>query len=93
MSIYFIPKTTVGEIERMMNSFWWVHSRQDTKGINWMLRGRLSINKKNGGLGFKNLRAFNHAMPGKQAWKFMMEPNNIIIRLFKAKYFPNCDFL
>lgn len=70
MSIYSIPKTIIGAIEKIMNSFWSGHNRQDTKGIN-MSWERLSINKKNRGLGFKNLRAFNLAMLGKQAWKFM----------------------
>jgi hypothetical protein len=23
MSVYFLPETTIKEIERMMNSFWW----------------------------------------------------------------------
>jgi len=54
---------------------------------------RLSIHKKEGGLGFKNLRAFNEAMLGKQTWKFMTEPHNIATRLFKMKYFNKCDFL
>lgn len=78
---------------RMMNSFWWGHNRQNVKGINWMSWERLSINKMNGGLGFKNLRAFNNAMLGKRAWKFMTDPNIIVTRLFKAKYFSKCDFL
>jgi hypothetical protein len=58
-----------------------------------MSRERLSIHKKEAGLGFKNLHAFNDAMLGKQAWKFMTESYNIVIRLFKEKYFNKCDFL
>jgi len=77
----------------MLNSFWWGHNRQNAKGINWMSWKRLSIPKKDGGLGFKNLRAFNNAMLGKQAWKFMTEPDNMVTRLFKARYFPKCDFM
>lgn len=50
------------------------------------------MHKNNGGIEFKNLRAFNYAMLGKQAWKFMTTSGNLITRLFKAKYFPNCDF-
>lgn len=93
MSIFAIPKSIIVDIEKMLNSFWWGHNKRNTKGINWMSWERLSIHKKEGGLGFKNLRAFNEGMLGKQAWKFMTEPHNIVTRLFKAKYFNKCDFL
>jgi hypothetical protein len=54
---------------------------------------RLSIHKKEGVLGFRNLCDFNEAMLENQAWKFLTEPHNIVTRLFKAKYFNKCDFL
>jgi len=49
MGIYSIPNSIIVDIEKMMNSFWWGHNRQDVKGINWMSWERLSINKKDGG--------------------------------------------
>ncbi|CAN1800986.1 Putative ribonuclease H protein At1g65750 [Linum perenne] len=30
---------------------------------------------------------------GKQGWKFLTEPNALVTRIFKAKYFPRRDFL
>lgn len=39
------------------------------------------------------LHAFNLAMPGKNDWKFISDPDAIVSRIFKAKYFPNEDFL
>lgn len=49
--------------------------------------------KTDGGMGFKNRSAFNYAMLSKQAWSFMTKPHNLVTRLYKAKYFPKCDFL
>lgn len=46
-----------------------------------------------GGLRFRNLHAFNLAMLGKQAWKFIMHQDALVTRVFKAKYFPQGDFL
>jgi hypothetical protein len=59
-----------------MNSFWWGHGRSSNRGINWLSWEKLSIHKTQGGLGFKDLSAFNLAMLGKQGWKFMSEPNS-----------------
>ncbi|XP_019176914.1 PREDICTED: uncharacterized protein LOC109172221 [Ipomoea nil] len=47
-------------IERVMNRYWW-GSRND-RGIHWKECDRLCIPKKYGGLGFKDVRAFNLAM-------------------------------
>jgi hypothetical protein len=54
---------------------------------------RLSVHKQAGGMGFKSLKAFNHAMLGKQAWNFLTKPDALVTKLFKAKYFPRSDFL
>jgi hypothetical protein len=32
-------------------------------------------------------------MLGKHAWKMFTDPRALITRLFKAKHFPNCDFI
>jgi hypothetical protein len=33
------------------------------------------------------------AMLGKQGWKFQTDTNSLVTRLFKARYFPNGDFM
>jgi len=55
--------------------------------------GELSAPKIHGGMGFKDLSAFNLAMLGKQGWKFITEPDSLVARIFKACYFPNGTFL
>ncbi|GAU44570.1 hypothetical protein TSUD_139430 [Trifolium subterraneum] len=77
----------------MMNSFWWGHNKEQSKRIHWLSWDRRSMPKNVGGLGFKSISAFNYAMPGKQAWKFMTNPDSLITRLFKTRYFSRSDFL
>ncbi|WJX25326.1 hypothetical protein P8452_14380 [Trifolium repens] len=77
----------------MMNSFWWGHSGAQNKGIHWLYWDKLSVHKNEGGMGFKNLTAFNLAMLSKQGWKFMTNHNSLVSRLFKARYFPHGSFL
>lgn len=51
------------------------------------------MHKTHRGMGFKDLTIFNLAMIGKQGWKFMPEPNSLVSRIFKARYFPNSNHL
>ncbi|XP_058727146.1 uncharacterized mitochondrial protein AtMg00310-like [Vicia villosa] len=88
-----LPSSLVVEIEKMMNSFLWGHKRDGTKGIHWLSWDRLSMPKCDGGMGFKSINAFNLPMSSKQAWRFMTNPDSLVSRLYKARYFPNCDFL
>lgn len=93
MSMYLIPPSLGDEIQRMMNSFFWGSSQRNNRGINWLDWDKLTIPKKFGGMGFRNIYAFNLAMLAKQAWKFIDCPDALVSRIFKARYYPNCDFL
>lgn len=44
-------------------------------------------------MGFIYLHGFNLSMLGKQGWKFISNQDAIVTKVFRAKYFPNVDFL
>ncbi|MCI00237.1 RNA-directed DNA polymerase (Reverse transcriptase) [Trifolium medium] len=92
MSVYLIPETTIKEIERMLNSFWW-GGGTNSGGIKWLAWDRMSYPKEYGGLGFRNLHLFNMAMLAKQGWNFIAKPNTLVAKVYKARYFPNSSFL
>jgi hypothetical protein len=92
MSIFLLPGTLLNEIEKMLNSFWWGHKPANSRGMHWLSWERLSVPKVFGGMGFKSLKAFNQAVIGKQAWKLITNPDTLITRLLKAKYFLHSDY-
>ena len=49
--------------------------------------------KREAGMGFRDLQAFNLAMLANQGWWMLEEPSSLMAHLYKEKYFPNCDFL
>jgi len=51
------------------------------------------VNSKGGGLGFQDLTLFNKALLAKQGWRLMKNPDSLIGRILKAKYYPNSSFL
>ncbi|VFQ74389.1 unnamed protein product [Cuscuta campestris] len=76
-----------------MNSFWWSAKGSNASSIKWMSWKRLSIPKKFGGMGFKEIRNFNVAMLGKKGWRFLTKHVALVSRVFKARYFPKSSFL
>ncbi|XP_019162163.1 PREDICTED: uncharacterized protein LOC109158690 [Ipomoea nil] len=43
-------------------------------------------------MGFRRLRDMNLSLLGKQAWRLLTQPNSLMSRIYKARYFPNSTF-
>jgi hypothetical protein len=54
---------------------------------------RMCIPKKDRGICFHNLHAFNLAMLAKQIWRVLCNPNSLCAQVFRAKYYPNGNLL
>lgn len=87
MSCFLLPKSLCAELERMMNSFWWGAKTNDRKGIKWLSWTNMTMSKGAGGLGFRDLYGFNLALLGKQCWNFLRNPDSLVARIFKARYY------
>ncbi|XP_071928132.1 uncharacterized protein [Coffea arabica] len=68
MSYFKIPSRLCKEISSLMSNYWWGETNGKNK-IHWCSWRKLIPNKNMGGLGFKDLEAFNTALLGKQANK------------------------
>jgi hypothetical protein len=51
----------------------------------------LTMPKEEGGLGYKDLYAFNIAMLAKQAWRLLTKPDSLCAQVMKARYYPDCS--
>ena len=45
------------------------------------------------GIGFRDLHAFNQAMLAEQGWNMLVNPDALVSKLLKAKYFPRGTFI
>lgn len=88
MSCFLLPKSMCSELERLLNGYWWGSRSNNSKGIRLLGWGRMARPKSAGGLGFRDLYGFNLALLGKQVWKFCNNPQSLVTRLFKSRYFP-----
>lgn len=57
--------------------------------MNWSLLCDLKV----GGLGFRSLSKVNIALLAKQGWHLLTNPNSLMARVVKDKYFPNNSFM
>ena len=92
MSYFQLPKSLCDELEKMMRNFWWGQKNQESK-IAWISWRKMCKPKSLGGLGFRNLQAFNLALLAKQAWRILTNPSSLAARILKVKYFPYCDVI
>uniref|UniRef100_A0A803Q5X6 Reverse transcriptase domain-containing protein n=1 Tax=Cannabis sativa TaxID=3483 RepID=A0A803Q5X6_CANSA len=93
MSVFLLPIRTCNEIKKLMASFWWKTNSSLGRGIIWMSWDRLATPKEEGGMGFRHLHDFNLAMLAKQGWQLLCKTDSLAGRVYKAKYFPNSDFI
>ncbi|XP_019163496.1 PREDICTED: uncharacterized protein LOC109159839 [Ipomoea nil] len=51
------------------------------------------LGRHKGKLGFKKLHQFNIALLAKQGWHLLTQPESLVSRIMKAKYYPKTDFM
>lgn len=59
--------------------------------MHWKAWDQLSRLKRKGGLGFKDLKAYNLAMLGKQLWRINTNQKSLLSRIYKGRYFHKAD--
>ncbi|KAL8120232.1 hypothetical protein AgCh_017395 [Apium graveolens] len=93
MSVFLLPQGITKDMERMLARYWWKSKPKQNSGITWMSWEGLSKHKSTGGMGFRDFYDFNLAMLAKQGWRFLSKPDSMVSRVFKARYFPNKNFM
>ncbi|KAG7547813.1 Ribonuclease H domain [Arabidopsis suecica] len=86
MSCFLLPKRLIAQITGQMRRFWWSNQKEKQK-IPWVAWSKMTSLKQYGGMGFKDLHHFNIALLAKQSWRMLKNPQSLLSRVLKAKYF------
>lgn len=92
MGCFEITKGLCDQISRMICRDWW-NQQEGKHKVHWLSWEKMIKPKSEGGLGFRDIYAFNLAMLAKQGWRLVQQPDSLCSRILKAKYFPNSSCL
>ncbi|XP_059658396.1 uncharacterized protein LOC132304678 [Cornus florida] len=86
------PKKNCQLLSSAFLNFWWSGLEKSNK-IKWISWEALCQSMESGGLGFKNVEAFNLALLAKLAWRMESSDGSLLFRSLKQKYFKDCSFV
>lgn len=92
MGIFKIPKTLCDSINSTIAKYWWSQTK-DEKKIQWISWKKLCKPKGRGGMGFRDIKAFNLAMLAKQCWRPIHITHSLFYQVYKSRYLPKCSFM
>ena len=61
--------------------------------MHWLSWKHMCLAKKDGGLGFCDLKSFNKALLAKQGWRLLQCQDSLLFKVYKSKYFQQTSFL
>ncbi|CAN1774503.1 Uncharacterized mitochondrial protein AtMg00310 [Linum perenne] len=92
MASFLTPKMNIEKINEIIEDFLWgkVDGKKKMHMVSWE---KLCLPKEKGGLGFKDLEAFNHTLLAKQTWRLIQNPDLLLPKIYEAKYFPKSSLM
>jgi hypothetical protein len=90
--MFLLPTSLCKQLNKLMSNFWWGHMQKE-KMYHRMCWDKLGQPKNRGGLGFRDVEVFNLALLAKQGWRLIQQPDSLVAKVLKEKYFPSCEFL
>jgi hypothetical protein len=91
MASFDLTKSFCDQVRTMISRYWW--SYQDRNKMHWLPWDLLTQPKYDGGLGLRDLYAFNIVMLAKQGWRLLHNPDSLCCQVLRAKYFLNGNIL
>lgn len=85
LSVFLLPKKTADSISKLFASFLW-ENNSERKPVFWRSRGIIELPKGMGGMGIRNVRAFNMALLANQVLRIHERKDTLVFKLLISKY-------
>ena len=92
MSCFKLPGSLCKRIQSALTRFWWDGAEEKHK-MAWISWSKLTLSKKDGGLGFRDIKNFNDALLAKISWRILTKPSCLLARVLLGKYCTADTFL
>jgi hypothetical protein len=90
LSFFKAPSGIISLLESLFKKFLWGGS-EEAKKIHWVKWDKICKAKERGGLGVRDLRAFNIALLGKWWWRIRNEKESLWYKVLEQKYGVNLE--
>ena len=80
MNCFKLPDSLCNELNSLMRNFWWGQREKERK-LAWIAWEKMCTPKAKGGMGFKDLKAFNLALLAKQGWRISQDTDSLTYRV------------
>lgn len=92
MSCFKLLASLCKRIQSTLTRFWW-DSKMNKRTICWVSWNKLTRSRKLGGLGFRDIKHFTDALLAKISWRILSNPECLLARILKGKYYHASPFL
>lgn len=92
MSCFKLPSSLCKQIHSALTRFWW-DDKPGKRKMSWVAWDKLTLPKFAGGLGFKDIEAFNDAFLAKLGWRILNNPDSLLAKILLGKYCHSSSFL
>ncbi|KAL9293020.1 hypothetical protein AtEden1_Chr3g0188591 [Arabidopsis thaliana] len=92
MSSFKLPGSLYKGIQSALTRFWWDGSDEKHK-MAWISWSKLTLSKRDGGLGFRDIKSFNEALLAKISWRLLTKPSCLLAKVLMGKYCNSDGFL
>lgn len=81
------------KVDKTFKDFWWGHPTKKSRNYTPKAWHVICQPKQLGGLGIRCMKEINSAFLQKLGWNILTKPDQLWVKLLKAKYFPHTPFL
>lgn len=92
MTCFKLPKSLCKQIQSVLTRFWW-DVKPELRKMAWVSWDKLTLPKRSGGLGFKEIETFNDALLAKITWRLLKHPDSLLGQTLLNKYCMDADIL
>lgn len=92
MSCFKLPSSLCKQIQSVLLRFWW-YEKPGKRKMSWVAWSKLTLPKFEGGLGFRDIEAFNDVFLAKIGWRLFSNPESLLAKTLHGKYCHTKTFL
>ncbi|XP_056855051.1 uncharacterized protein LOC130504459 [Raphanus sativus] len=86
MSTFLLPLEICENFASAIAQFWW-SSNPPKRGIHWSKWEKVCLPREEGGIDFRMIHEFNLALLAKQLWRLTQNPDSLVARVLRGRYY------